>query len=185
MPLANWDQPGSPQSWREGIGYVLQDTFLFHESIRRNVTLGDPDLTDADAEAALRQAGIWDFVAGLPEGPDTVVGERGARLSGGQRQRIAIARALIRKPKLLILDEPTAGLDRQTEDEICETLSALKGQVTTIAVSHQPALFDIADNIYMVSDGQISRMPSAGTESGTGDDVLSQVARIAHDGTNG
>ena len=175
------------QAWREHIGYVLQETFLFHESIKNNVTLGDDQLTADDAETALRKAGIWDFVAQLPDGMDTVVGERGARLSGGQRQRIAIARALVRKPMLLILDEPTVGLDRQTELEICETLSKLKGEVTTIAVSHQPALFGIADAIYAVSDGKVAPMAPEenGSAADVGDEVLSKLGRLSLDGTNG
>jgi len=152
VPLQEIDM----KQWRSRLGYVLQETFLFHETIKNNVTLGDPLLTSEDAEAALRKAGAWQFVSQLPERMETVVGERGARLSGGQRQRIAIARALVRQPSLLILDEPTVGLDRQTEREICTTLANLGQGVTVLAVSHQPALFEVADTIYQVRDGHVS-----------------------------
>jgi len=148
--------------WRSHIGYVLQETFLFHETIRNNVTLGDPALSEDDTEAALRKAGAWQFVSRLPEGMNTVVGERGARLSGGQRQRIAIARALVRRPSLLILDEPTVGLDRQTESEICEAIARLRSEMTILAISHQPALFDITDTVYQVRDGKVSKMTARG-----------------------
>src|SRR5690606_38977597 len=106
------------RAWRRLIGYVPQDTVLLHDSILHNVTLGDPALTTADAEQALRAAGIWDFVAALPEGLYTQVGERGGKLSGGQRQRVAIARALVNEPRLLILDEATSALDPTSEQEI-------------------------------------------------------------------
>ena len=141
------------RAWRRMIGYVPQDTVLLHDTVRNNVTLGDPELTAADAESALRAAGIWDLVCGLPEGLDTVVGERGGKLSGGQRQRVAIARALAHKPRLLILDEATSALDPETEIAICATLEALRGELTIIAISHQSPLVDVADRVYRVGDG--------------------------------
>ena len=103
-------------SWRKMIGYVPQETLLLHDSVLINVTLGDPDLTAADAERALRAAGAWEFIAEMPQGMHSTVGERGGLLSGGQRQRVAIARALVHKPALLILDEPTSALDRDSEE---------------------------------------------------------------------
>ena len=142
--------------WRRMTGYVPQETILFHDSILTNVTLDDETLSRADAEAALRAAGAWDFVSALPDGIDTVVGERGGRLSGGQRQRIAIARALVRKPKLLILDEATTALDSRTEAAICETLRGLAGAITILAVSHQPAVVEAADTVYVVDHGQLT-----------------------------
>ena len=113
------------RAWRRMIGYVPQETILLHDTVRNNVTLGDPELTAADAEAALRAAGIWDVVSALPEGLDTIVGERGGKLSGGQRQRVALARALAHKPRVLILDEATSALDPETEAAICRTLEGV------------------------------------------------------------
>ena len=144
------------RAWRRLIGYVPQDTVLLHDTVARNVTLGDPELTDADAESALRAAGIWDFVSGLPEGMRSIVGERGGMLSGGQRQRIAIARALAHKPRLLILDEATNALDAETEAAICRTLEALRGELTIITISHQSPLVDVADRVYRVGDGAVA-----------------------------
>jgi len=152
LPLQQVDR----RAWRRMIGYVPQDTVLLHDTVAKNVTLGDPDLTDADAEAALRAAGIWNFVSGLPEGLGAIVGERGGMLSGGQRQRIAIARALAHKPRLLILDEATNALDAETEAAICRTLEALRGELTIIAISHQSPLVEVADRVYRVGDGAVA-----------------------------
>ncbi len=135
-------------AWRQQIGYVPQETHLLHDSVLHNVTLGDPTLGPADAERALREADAWDLVARLPEGLSHVVGERGGRLSGGQRQRILIARALAHSPRLLILDEATSALDDFSEAAICRTLQRLKGRLTILAVSHRPALAEIADRVY-------------------------------------
>jgi ATP-binding cassette subfamily C protein len=142
-------------SWRKMIGYVPQETLLLNDSVLINVTLGDRDLTAADAEHALRAAGVWQFVAEMPEGIYSAVGERGSMLSGGQRQRIAIARALVHKPKLLILDEPTSALDPESEAAICETLGQLRGGgITILAISHQPTIMDVADRAYQLEDGK-------------------------------
>lgn len=150
------------QRWRARIGYVPQETFLLHDSIAVNVTLGDPDLGAADVEAALRAADAWDLVQALPEGIDGVIGERGQRLSGGQRQRIALARALVHHPQLLILDEATAALDAPTELEICRTLEHLRGTLTILAICHRGPLIDLADRVYRVDAGRITTV-RAGT----------------------
>lgn len=141
------------RQWRHMIGYVSQDTILLHDTVMNNILVGEPALTAADAERALRQAGAWDFVNTLPEGLQTVVGERGGLLSGGQRQRIAIARALAHNPSFLILDEPTSALDPESEQTICETLQRLSKSLTIIAVSHQPAVINAADRVFILSNG--------------------------------
>ena len=140
-------------AWRSMIGYVPQETFLFHDTVMANVTLGDDDISRAGVETALRRAEAWDFVAALADGMDSVVGERGARLSGGQRQRISIARALIRNPTLLILDEATTALDPETEAGIVATVRRLAGKVTVLSISHQPAMRRAADIVYRLDGG--------------------------------
>jgi ATP-binding cassette subfamily C protein len=119
------------------------------------VTLGDSAIGHAEAEAALKLAGAWEFVCELEHGMETVVGERGGKLSGGQRQRIALARALVRKPKLLVLDEVTTGLDPVTEAAICATLKDISRTVTILAISHQPALVEAAELVYRLEQGRI------------------------------
>lgn len=141
------------KQWRSMIGYVPQDTILLHDSILHNVTLGDPSLTPAQVEDALRAAGAWDFVTQLPAGLETIVGERGGKLSGGQRQRIVIARALINRPRLLILDEATSALDRDTEEAVRQTLQSLKGRLTILAISHNRAMVEAADTVYQLAGG--------------------------------
>ncbi len=150
IPLSRHDL----KAWRRKIGYVPQENLLLHDTVFTNVTLGDPALEASHAEDALRAAGAWDFVAALPAGMNTVVGERGTRLSGGQRQRIMIARALAHRPRLLILDEATSALDPKNEAAISDTLKRLRGRLTILAVSHQSALVDVADRVYRIKNGK-------------------------------
>jgi ATP-binding cassette, subfamily C, bacterial len=151
VPLDELDLVG----WRHMIGYVPQEMLLFHDSIVRNVTLGAEGVSEDEVWDALAKADALGFVEKLPDGLETVIGERGTKLSGGQRQRIAIARALVRKPALLVLDEVTTALDPRTEAEICSTLRNLGGQVTIIAISHQAALKDVADRVFRIEAGRI------------------------------
>jgi ATP-binding cassette subfamily C protein len=146
------------KSWRRMIGYVPQETLLLHDTIMNNITLGDADLSKKDIEDAMRAAGILGFVQSMPQGMQSIVGERGGKLSGGQRQRIAIARAIVHRPKLLILDEATSALDPESESGICETLRQLRGQLTILTISHQEALAKIADRTYHVQDGKIVKI---------------------------
>ena len=133
--------------WRSHIGYVPQEFVILNDTIFNNLTLGDPTLSEDEAIEALKKAEAWNFINNMPDGIHTNLGERGSRLSGGQRQRISIARALIRRPKLLILDEATAALDSKTEAEIFKTLKKLTKSMTIIAISHQDAMKTQADNI--------------------------------------
>jgi ATP-binding cassette subfamily C protein len=149
LPLAQVDV----RSWRRMIGYVPQETLLLHDTVFINVTLGNKGIGSDDVEDALRAAGAWEFVSDLPQGVYSKVGERGHRLSGGQRQRIAIARALVHKPKLLILDEATTALDPENEAAICATLRKLRGEITILAISHQRAMIEVADQAYRLKDG--------------------------------
>jgi len=151
VPLPDLDL----RAWRTMVGYMPQEGFLLHENVFINVSLGDPTITTADVEAALRAAEAWDFIATLPEGMFTLAGERGARFSGGQRQRIAIARALVHKPRLLILDEATAALDPESEAAICNTVRKLRGSMTILIISHQPALLEVADQVYRLENGTL------------------------------
>ncbi len=148
LPLSEIDI----RRWRKMIGYIPQETLLLHDSVRVNVTLGDPSLNEEDVENALHAAGAWPFVNAMPQGMDTSVGERGGKLSGGQRQRIAIARALVHQPRLLILDEATSALDPDSEMAIGRTLRQLRGKLTIIAISHQPVLVTAADRAYRLEN---------------------------------
>jgi ATP-binding cassette, subfamily C, bacterial len=135
------------RSWRRSIGYVPQELILLHDSILANITLGDSSIGEEQAVEALRVAGAGDFIARLPDGVHTEVGEKGARFSGGQRQRIAIARALVHRPKLLILDEVTSALDAATEREICENIRNIAKSITVLAISHRQAWVEVADSV--------------------------------------
>lgn len=147
-------------AWRRLLGYVPQDTTLFHATIMENLTLADASISEADVERALRDAGAWDFVAAMPKGLHEVVGERGLKISGGQRQRLAIARALVHKPKLLLLDEATSALDGETERAFYDTLERLTPGVTIVAITHRPAIKEIADVVYALDDGRARQVTS-------------------------
>jgi len=145
------------RSWRAQIGIVFQDNFLFNTSIRENIRLGSPHATDADVERAARAAEVHTFIAGLPRGYDTEVGEGGSRLSGGERQRIALARALVRNPRVLVLDEATSALDVATEAAIVRTLQHVARERTVIAVTHRLESVSGADQVFVVDGGHVSR----------------------------
>ncbi|MFM8746703.1 MAG: ABC transporter ATP-binding protein [Aestuariivirga sp.] len=143
-------------AWRKQIGYVPQELGLFHATVRANITLGDTSISDRQIEEALRQAGALDFVSRLPGGLSASVGEMGGKLSGGQRQRLSLARALVMKPHVLILDEVTSALDPRTEAEIVENISRLGGRYTIVVITHRPAWTGIADRLYRVDEGTVT-----------------------------
>lgn len=146
------------KAWRRMIGYVPQETTLFHDTIYTNVTLGDRAVSRDKVVDALDKASALEFVQAMPLGIDTIVGEHGLKFSGGQRQRMAIARALVRDPKLLILDEATTSLDPENEAAVCEALKKLQGEITILAISHQQALVNMANMVYRVQDRTIKKL---------------------------
>lgn len=143
------------RSLRNQIGIVLQDTWLFAATIRENITFGCPDATDADIEAAARDAQAHDFITALPQGYDTVVGERGITLSGGQKQRVAIARTLLTDPRILILDDATSSVDTHTEWLIQQALTRLMAGRTAFVIAHRLSTIRKADLILLLERGRI------------------------------
>jgi ABC-type multidrug transport system fused ATPase/permease subunit len=146
------------RAWHSNLGVVPQMVFLVDDSLRRNIALGLPD-KEIDEEAvseAVHLAQLDEVVAALPQGLDTVVGERGVRISGGQRQRVSIARALYRQPKVLILDEGTAALDNSTEQKLMEALERLRGDHTIILIAHRLSTVRRCDRIVYVDEGRIA-----------------------------
>jgi ATP-binding cassette subfamily B protein len=156
----------------QSIGMVNQEPFLFHSSIRENLRYANPHATDADIEAAARAANIHDFIAGLPYGYDTVVGERGYRLSGGEKQRVAIARALLKNPAILILDEATSSVDSATERAIQDALERLTRGRTVLAIAHRLSTVLAADVILVIDGGRL-------IEHGTHADLLARGGMYA------
>lgn len=142
--------------WRRSIGYVPQDSFLFNDTIRNNLMWTNPGLNETDCWQALRDASADEMVKNMKNGLETVVGDRGAQLSGGERQRIALARALVRRPALLILDEATNALDQRHELRIAEALARLKGSVTILVIAHSEAFHPYADHLIRLKHGKIS-----------------------------
>jgi ATP-binding cassette subfamily B protein len=137
------------------VGVVSQETYLFHASVRENLRFAKPDATDAEVEAAAQAARIHHVIAALPEGYDTVVGERGYRFSGGEKQRIAIARTVLRNPPILVLDEATSSLDTETERLVQEALDTLAEGRTTIAIAHRLSTIRQADQIVVLDHGRV------------------------------
>ena len=143
--------------WQSTIGYVAQSIYLIDDTIRRNVAFGiaEHEIDDVALERALRSAQLWDFVDGLPEKTQTIVGERGVRVSGGQRQRIGIARALYHEPQVLVLDEATSSLDIETETEVMSAIRALHGFKTILIVAHRLSTVQHCDRVYKIEDATI------------------------------
>lgn len=151
------DIKGNPRGWQDQIGYVPQSIFLTDDSLRRNVAFGlaDDQMDEAAVRKAIRSAQLEEFVSSLPEGLDTVVGERGVRLSGGQRQRIGIARSLYHDPAVLVLDEATSSLDTFTERGVMDAVRALKGGKTIIIVAHRMSTVEYCDRLFRIEGGRL------------------------------
>ena len=159
------DLHGKVNSWRSQIGYVAQETYLFNDSIAHNLLFANPKSDKTDLWKALRLAGADKFVSKFPDGIDTLVGDRGVRLSGGERQRLALARALLRKPSLLILDEATSNLDQENENKILKALEGLPHDMAILIIAHRLSTIKNADKIYLIDQGRI-------IESGSYDELL-------------
>jgi ATP-binding cassette subfamily C protein len=147
--------PQIAPAWRRSVAAMAQEAFFFHASIRANLAWARSDATDEAMQDALRLAGLADFISELPQGLDTVVGDRGANLSGGERQRLALARLLLRAPRLILLDEPASALDAGNEERILETIAGLKGRATILLVTHRPATIATADRHVVLVEGRL------------------------------
>ncbi len=154
------------------VGVVSQETYLFHASVRENLRFAKPDATDEEIDSAAEAAQIHDLIASLPEGYETVVGERGYRFSGGEKQRIAIARTILRNPPILVLDEATSSLDTETERQVQDALDRLASGRTTIAIAHRLSTVYDADQIVVLDHGRI-------VERGRHDELVSLGGRYA------
>jgi ATP-binding cassette subfamily C protein len=170
--LGAYDLAAAPLSaWRRAIGYVPQETILFHASIRENLTLVHPSVSDAEIKIAAQRAHAYDFIQALPKGFDTIIGDQGVKLSGGQRQRLGIARALLGNPVLLLLDEAMSALDGQSETEVLRALEELRGQMGILLVAHRLAAARTADVICVFDTGRV-------VETGSWNELMSRKKRL-------
>ena len=160
------------ESLAAAVGVVSQETYLFHSTVRENLRFAKPEASDEEVEEAARAAQIHELIASLPDGYETVVGERGYRFSGGERQRMAIARTVLRNPPILVLDEATSALDTQTERLVQEALERLAEGRTTIAIAHRLSTVRDAEQIVVLDRGQVA-------ETGTHDELLAAGGRYA------
>jgi ATP-binding cassette, subfamily B, bacterial len=158
---------------RRAIGLVSQEVFLFHGTVAENIAYGSFEATQAEIIAAAKIAEAHDFIRQLPQGYDTIVGERGQKLSGGQRQRLAIARAVLKNPPILILDEATSAVDNETEAAIERSLDRITQNRTTIAIAHRLSTIRNADRIYVMERGKL-------VEQGKHEELLEQQGIYAN-----
>jgi ATP-binding cassette, subfamily B, bacterial len=165
---------------RRAVGVVFEDTLLFHDTVAANIAFADPTADRRRIEAAARLAGAHDFVVDLPEGYDTLIGERGYSLSGGQRQRIAIARAIVADPRILVLDDATSAVDPSKEHEIRAAMQTVMSGRTTIVIAHRPATIAIADMVVLLDGGRVAATGTHGELLATNQryrDVLASMDR--------
>ena len=161
------------ESLRSPLALVSQDIFLFNGTVKQNILAGRPSATDEEVEAAARDAHAHDFIMGLENGYDTVLGENGAGLSGGQRQRLAIARAILKDARVVLLDEATSALDAESEKLVQDAFDRLKKGRTTIVIAHRLATIRNADCIHVLKDGKV-------LESGRHDQLLKMDGLYQH-----
>jgi len=154
-------------SLRSQVGFVSDDPFLFSDTVRNNIAYARTDATQEEVEEAARRADIHDFIAGLPDGYDTLIGERGLTVSGGQRQRLAIARAIVADPRILILDDATSSVDASTEAQIKAALRELMQGRTTFIIGHRLSTISLADEIVVLENGRV-------TARGTHDELVEE-----------
>jgi ATP-binding cassette subfamily C protein len=165
-------------TWRRQIGYVPQETFLVDDTVRRNLLWAQPEASDAELWDALAQAAADQFVRDLPQGLDTLIGERGVLVAGGERQRLSIARALLRRPRLLVLDEATSSLDTVNEHRILEALEALHHRLTIVIITHRLSTIRHADVIHVMHDGRVVESGPWDALSGEYHSRFRELARI-------
>ena len=170
VQFTNWKQ----NSFRQRVGYIPQDPILFHSSIRENLLWANDKASEGELWDALQLSFAKQFVSELPHGIDTIVGDRGVRLSGGQRQRITLARALLRKPDLLILDEATSALDSETELIIQQSIEKLKSTMAVVVIAHRLSTISKADQIYVMKSGKV-------VEEGTYDELSQNQSGAFYD----
>ena len=168
IKMDGMDIKSIPITWSRTIGYVPQSVYLTDDTIRNNVAFGieKEQIDDALVWEALQQAQLKTFVESLPQGIDTIVGERGVKFSGGQRQRVAIARALYYDPAILVLDEATSALDNETESAVMEAIESLQGHKTLIIVAHRLTTIKSCDEVYEIADGKAVKKDMAESNHG-------------------
>jgi ABC-type multidrug transport system fused ATPase/permease subunit len=153
------------------IGHISQDIFLFHDSIEANLRWMAPEATREQVEAAARAAYAHEFIMGMPQGYDAVIGDRGVKLSGGQRQRLILARMILQEPRIIILDEATSALDAESEAKVQEAIEQITTDKTVIVIAHRSSLLRNVDRVCMLEDGRI-------TEVDTGDEPLKRLGHL-------